>query len=213
MKWKGTFALFLTCVFVFILQNIFPWITNAFSLYPPAVKERPYLLVTALFLHENLQHLSNNMFALLIFGVALETVTDTKYLLATFFISGIFGNIAACFFYPNSFSLGASGAIMGIIGTLTVIRPLMMVWFGGPMPMIMLAGIWIVVNIAGLFDKYSNIGYAAHVFGFLTGILIGFALKNRFKDKEKSKKKEDEFEISEDEFEEWEDEWMRLYGD
>ncbi len=209
MKWKGTFFLFSTCIIVFIFQNMFPWLTNAFSLYPPIVNKKPYLLITALFLHENIQHLMNNMFALLIFGVALETVTDTKYLLATFFISGIIGNIAACFFYSNSFSLGASGAIMGIIGALAVIRPFMIVWFGGPMPMIMLAGIWIIVNIAGLFDKYSNIGYAAHVFGFFTGALIGLALKNRFKDKEKKSKKNNDFEISEEEFEEWEDEWMR----
>ena len=61
-----------------------------------------------------------------------------------FFISGILANLISVNFYNSS--LGASGAIFGVIGALVVVRPWMFVWaFGLPLPMIV-AGILLVLK-------------------------------------------------------------------
>ncbi|MFX1531757.1 MAG: rhomboid family intramembrane serine protease, partial [Promethearchaeota archaeon] len=76
-------------------------------------------LVTPIFLHSDLIHIFSNMFALLIFGATIEInlkMSKIQYLLI-YLTSGLIGNIFSLFFLPlDSVSLGASGAIFGLIG-------------------------------------------------------------------------------------------------
>ena len=167
------FKLIAINVFLFILQSITPIIDKLFILFPPDILTRPWMIITAMFLHGNLNHLFQNMFALLMFGLSLEQIIGKKKFLFIYFITGIIGNIAGLFFYPLSPSLGASGAIMGIIGALTIISPFTVVYlFGMPRPLLFLSATWILVDITGMFFPQEGIGYAAHVFGFFSGILI-----------------------------------------
>jgi rhomboid protease GluP len=73
-------------------------------------------LITPIFLHADIMHLSANSFSLLIFGQVIERMFGTKKFLIIYFASGVLGCIAS-FIFSNSLSLGASGAIMGIGGS------------------------------------------------------------------------------------------------
>ncbi len=216
MRIKVTLSIFLTCISVFALQ-IYLYTTygislvERYALYPPVISEEPYRIITSMFLHGGLDHLAQNMFALLLFGTVLEGLIGSKRYLVVYLLAGIAGNLAGIVFYPDSYSLGASGAIMGIVGCLVVLRPFMMVWFGGPMPLIMLAGMWVFVDLAGLFDPYSRIGNAAHLAGIITGMFIGRKLKKQFDEKKLAKKRAREEVISDKEIEEWERKWMFDY--
>ena len=192
----------LVCIIVFLFQTFIPGFTEAFLLNEKAFIE-VWRFVTAIFLHGGLGHLLYNLFALTLFGFILEKTIGSKKFLAIFFISGIFASLVSVNFYSSS--LGASGAIMGIIGTLALLKPLMMVWaFGMILPMFLVAIIWIVGDIFGIFFP-TNVGNIAHLSGMAIGIIFGiyFRLKKR-------KKSEDgiEFKIPEYYLEDWEDRYM-----
>lgn len=176
---RYSFILVAICVVVFILQMFFPFIENNFALYSSKVIEEPWLLVTSMFLHGGFEHLFFNMFALALFGFILESIIGSRRFVIIYFASGIVASIGAAIFYPAS--LGASGAIYGIMGTLAVLRPRMRVWVWMiPMPMYMAAIMWAVLDMLGMFAP-SGIANAAHLFGLGAGILAGFYLKGNFR--------------------------------
>ena len=140
--------------------------------------------VTSIFLHGSLEHLLFNMFALALFGSILEKFIGGYKFLRVFFITGILANLISVNFYPAS--LGASGAIFGIIGALVLIKPLIMVWGPGgfPMPMVLAAAIWAALDLFGIFLP-SNVGNIAHLTGMLFGFIFGFVYLEK---KKKSKR-------------------------
>ncbi|MFX1488710.1 MAG: rhomboid family intramembrane serine protease [Promethearchaeota archaeon] len=134
-------------------------------------------LVTPIFLHSDLLHLFSNMFALLIFGTTIETdpkISKLEFLLI-FFISGLIGNVATLFLLPpNVISLGASGAIFGLIGVVFI---MVAIENRSLLPFTL---IYIFYFIAASFMPGINIW--AHIFGLLGGILCGFVFYYRRKD-------------------------------
>jgi len=177
----------LVSIIVFILQISFEGFTKLFVLNSNALNGEYWRFVTAIFLHGSTIHLAYNLFALFFFGIALEKLIGSKRFLFVFFSSGIIANIISVNFYGSS--LGASGAIMGIIGTLTIIKPFMMVWaFGLILPMFLAAILWVVGDILGVFMP-SNVGNIAHLSGIGVGFLIGLVLRNYIKKRTKKVKK------------------------
>jgi len=80
-----------------------------------------YRLITAMFLHANVVHLASNVLFLLIFGSRLEELQRGITVFVVFIVSGLIGNIATLaivFLGVNFNSLGASGAIFGLLGAL-----------------------------------------------------------------------------------------------
>lgn len=127
-----------------------------------------------MFLHADLEHLFFNMFALFIFGNALERRVGGGMFLLIYFVSGIVG--AAGFMLvsgPGASALGASGAIFGVIGALIVVAPKMVVYLFGavPMPMAAVGLIYAAIELFG-FGRADNIAHSAH----LLGLVGGFAL-------------------------------------
>ena len=162
-------------------------VTELFVLNSNALTGEYWRFITSIFLHGSAVHLFYNLFALFFFGVALEKLIGSKRFLFVFFASGIIANIISVNFYGSS--LGASGAIMGIIGTLTIIKPFMMVWaFGLILPMFIAAILWVIGDILGVFMP-SNVGNIAHLSGIGVGFLIGLVLRNYIKKKTKNVKK------------------------
>lgn len=193
---------------IHLIRMADPGIITHFALDPSEVYAKPWTLITAMFLHSNVEHLTQNMLALFIFGVILERVVGSRNWLGLYFLSGIVGNLVGMVAYPDSISLGASGAITGLVGALAVLRPKMMIYLGGPLPMIFLAGIWIAIDLAGIFNPVDNTGYAVHLAGYAIGILSGFAARPWFKEETVRKKKLDAM-ISEEEFRQFEEEHLR----
>ncbi len=196
-------TLVIICVVVFIFQT--QEVTEQYLLESSDVLSRPWILVTSTFLHGDLMHLFYNMFALALFGSILEKIIGGKKFLILYFVSGIIAGLGTIPFYEAS--LGASGAIMGILGTLAVLRPRMRVYISYvPMPMAAAVAVWAAGDLIGFFAP-SNVANAAHLFGLAVGLAIGFYLKRKYGERRIPKRKS-RISIDEEEFEEWEDDWM-----
>lgn len=199
---KYSLTLIAIISFIFILQNIFPQITEEFSL---SGFSKPYQLVTSIFLHGDLLHLGYNMIALVFFGLALESAVGGRRFLLTYFATGITASIAAAVFYPGS--LGASGAVFGVIGALVTLRPKMTVFaLGVPMPLIVAAIVWGALDIIGVFYP-SDIANFAHIAGLVAGLLLGLTWLRNFR--EKYAKSKPQKVLSDKEMDEWEKNWIR----
>lgn len=160
----------LVLIIIFILQTFISGFTEIFILNEKSWSQ-PWRFVTSIFLHGGFGHLISNLFALLFFGLILEKLVGGKKFLLIYFISGILANLIAINFYSSS--LGASGAIMGIIGAITIIRPMMTVWaFGMILPMSIAAVFWVLFDAVGVFIP-DNVGHMAHLSGILFGAIFG----------------------------------------
>jgi len=197
----------LVCIIIFIIQLIIPGFTNAFLLNERAYYEI-WRFVSAIFLHGNMAHLLYNGFALALFGSILESMIGGKRFLTVFSATGIIANVIAINFYPSS--LGASGAIYGIIGALILLRPFLMVWaLGLPMPIFAAGIIWAAGDFIGIFTP-SNVGNMAHLAGMFFGIILGalyrgYYKKNNIKEGVKSNK----IKLDEGSMQKWEDKYIR----
>ncbi len=197
------YALKLTvvCVIVFAIQLLVSGFTELFLLSQAAPLEI-WRYVTSIFLHSGATHLLYNMFALALFGSVLERFIGSRRFLIVFFVTGIVANIIGINFYSSS--LGASGAIMGVIGALIIVRPMMTVWaYSMPMPMFFAGILWAIGDIIGVFVP-SGIANIAHLSGMGLGLILGLLFRswrpkeNRFK-----------IEIPEHYVRKWEDVYMR----
>src|SRR3989338_5744500 len=173
------YALWLTGIIaaVFFLQIAFPSITANFRLASADVWSRPWTLLTAIFLHGSIVHLLYNGFGLAVFGSILEEVIGSRRFLMVFFATGLVSSVASTFFYNAV--IGASGAIFGIMGVVTVLHPTMTVWvYYIPMPMYMAAVVWAVVDLFG-FVVPQGIANAGHLAGLAAGIAAGFVIRGK----------------------------------
>ena len=180
----ATMPLLATNIVFFVFQLIFTGFTEALMLSTADIITRPWILITSMFLHSGFGHLFFNMYALLIFGPLLESRIGKKRFFFMYFLSGLVASIGYSLFMPNSFALGASGAIMGMLGVTIMLLPHLPVLFFFILPMsLRTAGIiFALIDIFGLFNPASGIGHWAHLFGLATGLLYGwYLLKKRDK--------------------------------
>ena len=130
-------------------------------------------LITSMFMHGDLLHLFSNMFSLLIFGSYIELSFSKVKFVLIYFISGFLGSLFTVFFLPlNTISLGASGAIFGLIGAV-----LSMFIFDRNNPLIILGLIYAFYFVITSFRPGVN--YFAHIFGLLGGFVIGYILRKK----------------------------------
>jgi len=176
-------------IIVFLFQLFIPVFTEMFLLNDESLSQF-WRFLTAIFLHGDLAHLFYNLLALALFGSMLEFLIGGRKFLVVFFVSGILANIIAVNFYPSS--LGASGAIFGIIGALIVIKPWQVVWaFGLPMPIIIAGVLWAAGDVLGIFFP-SNVGNIAHLSGMFFGLVLGTLVRRRTRGVRREKVKVDE---------------------
>lgn len=161
---------------------------------------------TSFFGHSDMQHLFNNLFFLGLFGSIYERFSSGKTFLATFLISAIFANLTAFIFFPESSIIGASGGAFGVLAALAVYRPNKIgLALGVPLPMWAVLIIYILTNLAGMGGS-GNVAYEAHLFGMISGAVIGFYLHDfdgRSEDEEKNMDDEWRRRVRE-----WEEKWM-----
>ena len=100
-------------------------------------------LFTCLFIHSNWIHLGGNMVMLLLFGSVVEKTYKWYKYIIIYFVSGLIGNIfSLLLFPPNTISLGASGAIFGLLGASFVL-----VYFSNERTLLVLAVIYLIYFI------------------------------------------------------------------
>src|SRR5215204_3033575 len=101
-------------------------------LFGPAVADGDWWrLITSAFLHANLLHLAFNMLALWWFGAPVELFLGRARFLLLYFASGLAGAAGALLATPNAPTVGASGAIFGILGAALVLERQRMYVLGG----------------------------------------------------------------------------------
>ncbi|MBI2176378.1 rhomboid family intramembrane serine protease [Candidatus Woesearchaeota archaeon] len=177
MEQNRHYTLWLTGVIaaVFALQTFFPAVTANFQLVSAYAWSRPWTLLTSIFLHANVAHILFNGLGLMIFGSILEQIIGSKRFLAVFFTAGLLSSIASTFFYNAV--VGASGAIFGVMGALTVLQPTLTVWvYYIPMPMYVAAFVWAISDLFG-FIVPTGIANAGHLAGLATGLAAGFMMR------------------------------------
>lgn len=161
---------------IFLIQLFVSRFTDMFLLNSGAFTQI-WRFVTAVFLHGGLAHLLYNVFALALFGSMLERMIGSRKFFIVFIVTGILANIVSVNFYDSS--LGASGAIFGVIGALIVIRPLMFIFaFGFPMPLFVAGIIWVAIDLTGIFFP-SNVANLAHLSGMFFGLILGFFYRKK----------------------------------
>jgi membrane associated rhomboid family serine protease len=144
-------------------------------------------LITSMFMHAGLMHLAGNMLYLWIFGDNLESVLGHLRYLVFYLLTGTFAGLAhvfvTAFFGGNTLipSLGASGAISGVLGGYIVLFPrrrVRVIWFYQLLgvPAILAIGVWFVFQlISGVGSAGAaggGVAYGAHIGGFVAGFLL-----------------------------------------
>jgi membrane associated rhomboid family serine protease len=170
-------------VIVFIIQQITNlWIYLAFI--PAFALQAPWMFLTSIFLHAGFSHLLFNMFSLFFFGIYLEKIVSREVFLAIFLLSGIAGSFGYMLTAADPFGpgLGASGAVYGVMGALAVLAPRMIIFVYGflPLPMIVAAILYAIIDYAGLFVP-SGIAHGAHLGGMFVGGVFGLYLRSKWK--------------------------------
>lgn len=173
-----TYVLIALCTLVYILQILFPSLTTLGAVNGSLVRSgQVYRLVTGMFMHGSIWHLLCNMYSLYVIGCATENYFGKKKFLLIYFVSGIIGSMFSCIF-NTSWSLGASGAIFGLMGALCYFGYYYRLYMGKALYSEIIPVI--VLNLA-LSLIVSNIDFYAHIGGLIGGVFItmGLGIKNK----------------------------------
>ncbi len=138
-----------------------------------------YRLITSMFMHSGYIHLFSNMLALSIFGSRLEKYMGSLHFLLIFLIGGLFGNILTIMF-SSYVSVGASGSIFALMGTLYVLSKRFNKTIDGLDEHLFFMFIFVNIGIGFLVPNINNI---AHLGGLVFGLLAGYLYNPEIKNK------------------------------
>lgn len=199
-NFNTTFAIILINVICFFVFYALIYFNSSFidyiALKPSNIINNFYFwtFFTSMFMHAGFFHLFANMFSLMFVGNFIEKLLGRKRFILIYLLCGLFAGIvfvlssliwAADF---NAYAVGASGALFGLIGILMLLTPNLPVYvmfipipikmkYAAPGMLILL---WLI-SIAG----NVPIGNMAHFGGFVFGIIYGFYLRKKYKNKTK----------------------------
>ena len=142
------------------------------ALYGPFITDlhQYYRLLTAGFLHDGILHIAFNMWFLWIMGPMLENAVGRLNFTFVYFASLLAGSFGALLFAPGIPSVGASGALFGILGALIVIAYYrrISIWQSG-------LGLILVINIVFSLTV-ADISIGAHLGGLVGGAICGWLI-------------------------------------
>jgi membrane associated rhomboid family serine protease len=149
-------------------------------------------LLTSMFMHGGWLHLLGNMLFLFIFGDNVEHRMGPIIYLGFYLIAGLVAALAQILVSPNSPipTLGASGAISGVLGAYIVLWPqnrvtvLVLRFYPMQVPAIVAIGLWALLQFVNGFGQIAvseetsgGVAYLAHIGGFLAGIAAGLLFR------------------------------------
>jgi len=176
-----TLSLIIINIFCFITFNIIlpiEYILTLVQINSNIINGEYWRLFTSMFLHADIMHILSNMIALLLFGAAVENNYSKLEYLLIYFISGLIGNLFSLLLLPlNTISLGASGAIFGLIGAAFILYTI-----EGERTLILLGLFYLAYFIISSFAPGINLW--AHLFGLLGGICFGYIFSRKMKSRD-----------------------------
>jgi membrane associated rhomboid family serine protease len=149
---------------------------HAFSIDKVLLQKDYKVLVTSGFLHVSWMHLLFNMIALYFFAEGLENYLGPFKFLLIYFVSMIGGNLFSLFVHRNHSdykSVGASGAVNGLIFASIALFPGMSIFF---IPAWLYGLIYVLYSIYGIRSRADNIGHEAHLAGALIGMITAIIM-------------------------------------
>lgn len=193
-----TTQLILINVFCFVLfyillgLGIVSW--DYIAINPMNILNGRYLwtFVTSIFMHGGIFHLFVNMMSLFFIGSLIEKILGRKRYFWFYIFAGLFAGllfVVSPYLFPsdlNTYAVGASGALFGLVGLLVLLTPNLPVYVMFiPIPIKMkyaafgmLVLLWVISITANL-----PIGNVAHFGGLIFGLLYGFVLRRKFPNK------------------------------
>jgi len=169
------------CLVIFLLSLVaMQFVINYLALIPTLLPERPWTLITYMFVHVTFDHLFWNMLFLFFFGIELERRLGEGRFLGLYLISGVAAALTQIFFSGYGILLGASGALYGVMGCLAMIAPHMriLLFFAIPMRIPYAVVLYALVDFL-MMGSADNIAHAAHLAGLFVGLAFGYVLKRR----------------------------------
>jgi membrane associated rhomboid family serine protease len=124
-----------------------------------------YRLLTTTFLHGSILHIAFNMYILWVIGSIVEQYLGTMRYLGLYFVSGLAGSAGALLVAPHTPTLGASGAIFGVLGAMMILEWQVTGRLAGQ------AAVLIAINLVLSF-VIPGISWGGHVGGLIGGMLI-----------------------------------------
>lgn len=148
-------------------------------------------LLTSMFMHGDWLHLLGNMLFLYVFGDNVERALGSLRYGAFYLVCGVLGSLAHVLSGPDSPipSLGASGAISGVLAAYLVmfprnpVRVLVLFRYVTEVPALVMIGLWAALQFLNGFvsltadTQTSGVAYMAHIGGFVAGLLLAFVLR------------------------------------
>jgi len=164
-----------------IIINIILFITTSIKrdllfdlgLVPILFLERPWTIVTSMFVHAGMWHVFANMFTLYFFGSNLIQLIGERNFWIVYFVGGIVGNILYILLGPSvSVAVGASGAVFAVGGALAVLRPRLRVFI---IPIPVPLPLWVAV-IGGclVISFFPHVAWQAHLGGLVFGLVTAY---------------------------------------
>ena len=182
-----TTALIVANVAIFLLQSVLPGLVVPFALWPlgasqanPGLYFAPWQLVTYAFLHGGLTHIAFNMFALYMFGGAIEQVFGSRRYLIYYAVCVVAAAIAQLVVaalvggvYPT---VGASGGVFGLLLAYAIYFPnnrVMLIFPPIPMPARVFVILYAVLELfLGVTNTQAGVAHFAHLGGLAGGWLM-----------------------------------------
>ena len=169
-----TYAMMAICILMYLVTWVFPSLKSSLALVPLFLMSRPWAILTGAFLHGGLLHILFNMLSLYWVGRAIEPVLGWWRFLTVYLVSALGGSafiLAWCLIQPSELfvgTVGASGAVFGLFGTVFVLQRL-----GGAdtTPILTLLGINLVYGFLA-----SGISWQAHIGGAVAGVAATWVL-------------------------------------
>jgi membrane associated rhomboid family serine protease len=149
-----------------------------FGLARATFLDKPWTLLTSMFIHASIWHILANMITFYFFGSYLNRLLGAWKFLVIYFAGGIAGGLVYLLLAPsNVIAVGASGAIFTLGGVLAVMRPkLRVIVFPIPVPLplwIAIIGIFVVVSFI------PNVAWQAHLGGLALGLVAGYFFRRQ----------------------------------
>lgn len=150
------------------------WHTYLFVIAPDFLG-RPWTLVTSTLSHGSPSHLLLNGLFLFFLGPSLERIWGWRRLVLWFFVGGALSGVLQVLITQGG-ALGASGALMMVLGVLVVLMPneKILVWGIVPVPFWVVGVVYAALDLLGAFSGRSGIGHFAHLSGLALGLALGW---------------------------------------